>query len=81
MCHRGNVRSDTVRQVKSRRLQIQDYRAGKALGPVASCVGNADDASGLVNVVGSGGEVNRCLLGERLAEALPSIDLAHGDLP
>jgi hypothetical protein len=50
-------------------------------GAVASCVGNADDASGLVNVVGSGGEVNRCLLGERLAEALPSIDLAHGDLP
>jgi hypothetical protein len=49
-------------------------------GAVASCVGIADDAFGLVKVVVSGGEVNRCLLGERLAEALPSIDLAHGDL-
>jgi hypothetical protein len=49
-------------------------------GAVASCVGIADDASGLVKVVVSGGAVNRCLLGECLAEALPSIDLAHGDL-
>jgi hypothetical protein len=31
------------------------------IGAVASCVGNADDASGLVKVIGSGGAVNRCL--------------------
>jgi hypothetical protein len=51
------------------------------VGAVANCVGNADDASGLVKVVGSGSVVNRCLLCQCLAEALPSIDFAHGDLP
>ena len=50
-------------------------------GAVANCVGNADDASGLVKVVGSGSVVNRCLLCQCLTEALPSIDFAHGDLP
>jgi hypothetical protein len=40
-------------------------------------MGIADDASGLVKVVVSGGEVNRCLLGECLAEALPAVDLAQ----
>ena len=49
-------------------------------GAVASCVGIADDASGSVKMIVSGGAVNRCLRGECLAEALPSIDLAHGDL-
>jgi len=49
-------------------------------GAVASCVGNADDASGLVEVVVSGGEVNRRLFGECFTEALPAIDFAHGVL-
>jgi hypothetical protein len=50
------------------------------LGAVASCVGNAADASGLVKVVVSSGEVNRRLFGECFTEALPAIDFAHGDL-
>ena len=49
-------------------------------GAVASCVGNAADASGLVKVVVSSGEVNRRLFGECFTEALPAIDFAHGDL-
>jgi hypothetical protein len=36
---------------------------------------------GLVRVIGSAGEVNRGLLGQRLAAALPSVDLAYSDLP
>ncbi len=66
--------------VSKTRLRNQSLILDKLMGAVASCVGNADDASGLVKVVGSGGEVNRGLRGERLAEAVPAIDLAHGDL-
>jgi hypothetical protein len=36
--------------------------------------------SGGVRVIGSGSEVNGCLFGRLLGEALPSIDFAHGDL-
>lgn len=59
---------------------IQGVGVGGEWGAVASCVGNADDASGSVTMIVSGGEVHRCLRGECLAEALPSIDLAHSDL-
>jgi hypothetical protein len=55
-------------------------RTGTGPGAVASCVGNAADASGLVKVVVSSGEVNRRLFGECFTEALPAIDFAHGDL-
>src|SRR5271165_624566 len=52
-----------------------------APGAVASCVEIAWMTSpARMRVIGSGSEVNRCLFGRLLCEALPSIDFAHGDL-
>src|SRR5271166_6895260 len=44
------------------------------------CWNCLDGVSGGMRVIESGSEVNRCLFSRLLGEALPSIDLAHGDL-
>jgi hypothetical protein len=48
-------------------------------GAVAKAVGNRVQRLRRDDGTASGGEVNRAL-GRRLTEALPTIDLAHGDL-
>ena len=44
------------------------------------CWNCLDAVSGEVMVIGSGSEVNHCLLCRFLGQALPAVDLAHGDL-
>ena len=67
------------------------YLDGQSAACVAQCQGMSwcrrelcwnclGEVSGGVMVIGSGGEVNHCLLCRLLGQALPSVDLAHGDL-